>query len=267
MKLELVMADPAGNRTALVLTPVPPESRAGTARRLMALPELRAEQVGYCCPPRAGGMARLEMMGGEFCGNAARSFGLLLAAQRGLGRSTVPVEVSGCPQVLPVAADPGEGSAFSPMPLPLEITGLPVPGLGTLPAVLLEGIVHVVARGVPPSGEEFRWVRRAADSRWNWDALGVLFLGEDGFLAPAVAVRATGSTVFESSCASGSAALAAWLSRDRGDGVWDYRFPQPGGVISARAERTGGRLCSVTVGGPVSLEPPRTVEAGPFYET
>ena len=83
MKLELVMADPAGNRTALVLSPVPPEGRGPLAARLMALPELHAEQVGFVLPPSAGGLFRLEMMGGEFCGNAARSFGLYLAGSQG----------------------------------------------------------------------------------------------------------------------------------------------------------------------------------------
>jgi diaminopimelate epimerase len=262
MRLELVMADPAGNRTALVRTPVPGAAYAPLAQRLMALPELGAEQVGYCLPPSPGSAAlgRLEMMGGEFCGNAARSFALLLARESGPGRRRVPVEVSGCPRLLLAEADPEKGWAASPMPLPLAVEELEVPGLGRFPAVLLEGITHVMAVGVEPSEENFRRFRRAADARWTWEALGVMFFAGDGSMAPAVAVRATGSVVFESSCASGSTAAAVWSSRELRDGVRSFSFPQPGGVIAGEVEKKEGRVLRVTVEGPVSLEPPRWVE-------
>ena len=82
MELRLIMADPAGNRTAIVRTPVPAELRAETAAKIMKIQELRAEQVGFEAVPRLGGAGRLEMMGGEFCGNAARSFGFLCFSER-----------------------------------------------------------------------------------------------------------------------------------------------------------------------------------------
>lgn len=82
MDLEIMMADPAGNRTAIVRTPVPGELRARTAAKILAVSSLRAEQVGFETRPRMGGAGRLEMMGGEFCGNAARSYGYLLAAEQ-----------------------------------------------------------------------------------------------------------------------------------------------------------------------------------------
>ncbi len=262
MRLELVMADPAGNRTALVLTPVPRAEYAPLAGRIMAVRALGAEQVGYCLPPTpgAGSAGRLEMMGGEFCGNAARSFGLLLARGMGPGRRRVPVEVSGCPRLLEAEADPETGWAASPMPLPLAVQELEVPGLGRFPAVLLEGITHVIAQGVAPSEEAFRRIRRAAGLQWDWEALGAMFLGEGDFLTPAVAVRATGSVVFESSCASGSTAAAVWRCRELGDGVRQFRFSQPGGVIAGEVEKRDGRTVRVTIGGPVALEAPRWVE-------
>ena len=119
MKLELVMADPAGNRTALVLTQVPPQDRGPFAARLMELPELGAEQVGFVLPPPSGGLFRLEMMGGEFCGNAARSFGLYVA--RKLGRTgKLLVEVSGSGVPVPVEADPAHGWEAVPRDRPQQ---------------------------------------------------------------------------------------------------------------------------------------------------
>ena len=80
MELKIVMADPAGNRTAIVRTPVPQELRAETGAKILGIRELRAEQAGFETSPVGAGAGRLEMMGGEFCGNAARSYGYLLAS-------------------------------------------------------------------------------------------------------------------------------------------------------------------------------------------
>ena len=40
------------------------------------------------------------MMGGEFCGNAARSFGLMLAKRRGMAEGYLDISVSGMQQAL-----------------------------------------------------------------------------------------------------------------------------------------------------------------------
>lgn len=256
MKLELVMADPAGNRTALVRTPVAPSLRGEVAKMLLADKRLRAEQVGYRCPPHGDALGRLEMMGGEFCGNAARSFALLLAAEKGFsGKATVPIEVSGCSGILPAEVDLERMTASCPLPLPFSIEGLTVPGLGTIQAVRMEGITHVILQGVEAGEDVFRAVRQSAEKRWEWDALGGMFLDQDlHTLTPVVAVRMTGSTVFESSCASGSAAAAAWLSRKDGDGEREYRFAEPGGELAVKVVRQDGKLTGLTVGGKVELE-------------
>ena len=45
--LRIVMADPAGNRTAIVRTFVPTPLRARTAAEIMQIRSLHAEQVGF----------------------------------------------------------------------------------------------------------------------------------------------------------------------------------------------------------------------------
>ena len=66
--LRYALLNPSGNRTALVLDPVP---AAGRNRITAALMD-RCEQVGYLMPPSVPGvLGRLQMMGGEFCGNAS----------------------------------------------------------------------------------------------------------------------------------------------------------------------------------------------------
>ncbi|MCB5943064.1 hypothetical protein LJB68_16170, partial [bacterium 210820-DFI.6.52] len=53
---------------------------------------LKAEQVGFVKRPIMDGEARLEMMGGEFCGNALRSFGMIISKNRSIEKGNVKVE-------------------------------------------------------------------------------------------------------------------------------------------------------------------------------
>ena len=68
----VAVLDPAGNVTAIVCSDVPAAERARVAAQILRLPELGIEQVAFLTAPRSGGEIRLEMMGGEFCGNALR---------------------------------------------------------------------------------------------------------------------------------------------------------------------------------------------------
>jgi hypothetical protein len=74
LSFEIVIADPAKNITIFVHDRLDSKpERTEAAKLLLADPSLKAEQVGFVIPP-AGNQKywRLEMMGSEFCGNAAR---------------------------------------------------------------------------------------------------------------------------------------------------------------------------------------------------
>ena len=76
MKLNVLRADPAGNITLYVLDPIERERRAALAAELMRrLPDMKIDQVGFACSADADTDGRMEMMGGEFCGNATRAYG------------------------------------------------------------------------------------------------------------------------------------------------------------------------------------------------
>jgi diaminopimelate epimerase len=86
------------------------------------------------------------------------------------------------------------------------------------------------------------------------DGLGVMFYDEAArLMVPAVYVYGTDSLVFESSCGSGSAALAVWLSRELRDVERRYEVVQPGGTIEVRVGRRGGEITGISIGGPVGL--------------
>jgi diaminopimelate epimerase len=271
-ELEIVVADPAKNISVFVLSAV--ENRAETAKALLADPALKAEQVGFVIPP-AGyakakegggrpetpeGIWRLEMMGGEFCGNAARAFGLLVARKLGLsGELTLFIEISGARGPLPVRISTSAGTAEVDMPKPLQEYSLAYDGKD-LPVIVFEGITQLIAPDTPPSRETFFAVKKIVEQKCVEQqqpfpgALGLMFLDTaKNFMRPAVYVYATDSLVFESSCGSGSAALALWQSRSLRDGEARAAALQPGGLIDTRVKKSGGKVVSVSIGGRVSL--------------
>ena len=255
MKLKLCAADPAGNVTLLVETPVPKEQYHTVANRLLALPELGGEQVGFLTEPRMGGAIRLEMMGGEFCGNAARCAGYYHARKTGCGR-LVSVEISGCGDVLQVEVD--EDSAWAEMPIPMAVGPVEVAGL-PMTAVRFEGIVHLVASMAPLPRERVAELLPSLAMRFSAPAVGLMFLEGDG-MTPAVYVRETDSLFWENSCASGSAAVACAMTAWEPDGIFRQVLLQPGGTISTEVIRRNGCTVSLRIGGKVTVGAPKTVE-------
>ncbi|GHV41758.1 diaminopimelate epimerase [Spirochaetia bacterium] len=261
--VEIVIADPAKNITILVLDRIDSApARAEAARRLLADPSLKAEQVGFVIvPDGAHTKWRLEMMGGEFCGNAARSFGLFVARETGLkGRHTVMIEISGMQKSLPVHVDTEAGRAEVEIPRPLAQGSLNFEGR-SFPVFVFEGITHVIAPGLKPEPaaaerDTFFAIKALIEKgvQNHFDALGVMFYDtQNQFLRPAVYVAATDSLVFESSCGSGSAALACWKTAALRDGDGRCDVAQSGGIIEVRVSKHEGEISSITIGGPVGL--------------
>ena len=262
MKLRIIMADPAGNRTAIVRTPVPADQRAQIAAKILQIRELRAEQVGFETSPLMGGAGRLHMMGGEFCGNAARSYGYLLWKEKqeeqqkaqGNTAGNILIEISGSPHPLSVICDLAEGSSYAQMPMPKAIEYSPE----GYPLVVSEGITHMILEGTEPDQD---LIRHAVDTYGKkWDAFGMMFL-KGNRLIPVVYVAAAGSLVYESSCGSGSLAAAWYLEQKTAqDGMSSYSFREPGGTIRVDFRREKDGSISGHMGGALFLERETEIE-------
>ena len=274
-KLKITMADPAGNRTAFAEGEVPPELYAAVGAAILKEEDLNAEQAGFLLKPLRGAAGRMEMMGGEFCGNASRSFGLLLGRRNGMkAGECIPVEVSGSKDILEVLLE--EDGSWVSMPLPQAITELSLPeecgrdsgisssdgsGLLRFPAVVLEGITHVILEDVEPSETLAHAVLDKMAKETDVDAAGAIFI-KDGEMTPVVWVRATDSFIWESSCGSGSMGAAVYLSHGKEDGTYVYELHQPGGVIEASVTIENGKVIQCKMGGPVVISDEMTVEIG-----
>ncbi|MDR1971447.1 MAG: hypothetical protein LBQ46_05950 [Treponema sp.] len=269
MKLDIVRADPAGNITIFVLNRIDdPLLRVRAAKALLAEPSLGAEQVGFVVPPAGpGALWRLDMMGGEFCGNAARSFGLYAARELGLkGKLSIPVSVSGTDRPVTVTADVEAFWAEAEIPLPRGFDTLVHEGR-PYPVYFFEGITHVIAQDVNPGrdlvGNLLELAKKKIPERGGehaLDAFGVMFYEKRRcFIRPVVYVAAADSLVFESSCGSGTAALILALAGNLNDGEGRWEVSQPGGLIEGRVKKEAGEIKALSIGGPVALDSRRPV--------
>lgn len=253
----VAVLDPAGNVTAIVCSDVPAAERAHVAAQILRLPELGIEQVAFLTAPRSGGEIRLEMMGGEFCGNALRCAGFYQALRNGAqGKSCVFAEISGADGVQPVMADTAEGTASTVMPLPLSVQSA---GWADVQAarVTFAGITHFVIDCAQP---DETLVQRAIAAAPEASAVGAIFLDRaHGSIKPVVFVRETASCVAENSCASGSVAAAVVLTADFADGITEIGIGQPGGTLEVGVQRADGAVTGLSIGGAVRLTQTLTV--------
>ena len=262
MKLEYIVADPTGNITLLVTTP-PEGERARAAAYLMER-EPAAEQAGFLS--LADGGARLEMAGGEFCGNASLAAAAVYAQEKGLRageRLTLPVRVSGTPRPVTASIEALGGGSFSgtvdmPPPVSARMHTFTLGGAEySLPLVSFPGIAHVIAGGGMP-----RETAETAARKWcaelSAPALGLMLLDEkEKRMRPLVYVPGADTMFWESSCASGTAAVGAWLSA-RDGAPRSLGLAGPGGVLTIEADFAEKVL---RLGGHVRLGGRKTVEA------
>ena len=233
--LDFVKLSPAQNMTILVLSEVNQAEQPSTASNLMRSDRIGAEQVGFV---ELSDIAeyRLQMMGGEFCGNATASLAACLCATT--DRTDFNLEVSGAdsPVKCHVENRNGEYIVTVDMPLPLNVDEIMLPELSSenLTIVSFPGITHIIMENKP--SELTRSVFSKLCQRLNQIAIGVIVLNESKmFISPAIYVSDTDQIVYERGCGSGSAAVGAYLANKYGKSV-SVDVCQQGGTINVCAE-------------------------------
>lgn len=250
--------NPTGNITCLVLDPVSAEEEKAVTARLMAG---RCEQVAYLEPAtEPPARARIRLMGGEFCGNAAMAAACYLAREEGwqAGQAgVIPLQVSGAAGVLACRVerlgDAWEGTV--PMPGLLSVAEVEVDG-ERLTAVRLEGILHLIREAEAPleDGEAEKLLRGIA-LRGRDEAVGLLqWNPAQKWMRPLVYVRGSNTLVWETGCGSGSAAVGAREALRQGDGIHRVEIGQPGGIIRAEAAVEDAKITRLTISGRVIIE-------------
>ena len=240
MKINYVLMDPTGNMTVLVETPVPAASQPFCASRLMER-EPTAEQVGFVTPAAdEDSDTVLRMAGGEFCGNAAMSAAALFCLRRGrTDGGTVRVRVSGADEPVTVTLCPDGEGGFAcevQMPRPVRITEF-----AGRPLVELPGISHMIVTEPMTRDAAEQEVKRCCASL-GADALGLMLLDDAAQrLTPLVYVPGADTLYWENSCASGTAAVGAYLAAREGRAV-SRTLAEPAGALGVTAAPEGAPL-------------------------
>ena len=275
-KIDIQIADPSGNITIFVRTPVERRHYQQVAGQLLTDEDYGAEQVAFILSdsfssqnPSAGVIdGSMEMCGLEFCGNASRAFGLMLARDAGeTGQVTKRIRVSGCEEPLTVELDMETSRAKIRMPDPVSCK---VQGDRTV--VDLGGILHIIVEAPKTEGgstekqqtemeQIFGKIRSEVYRTMDPPALGVMFWDSaEKKLTPVVYVKEVETVYFEGSCGSGTSACAAAFSMGKPDGTYSWSIPQPAGIIDVTAEVKDGRAQAIYIDSQVKLGEIMTTE-------
>ena len=265
MHLQYTIMDPTENITLLVTTAVVRSLQPRVAALLLQ-EEPSAEQVGFLEWNDGAQQPRLQMMGGEFCGNATMSLGAWLCRQEPLWLThELLLDVSGTEEPVPCSVTPMPdcllGTVSMPLPDSIQHCDFTLDGSKfTLPTVCFPGICHIIA----PLGTVQRHQAEAALRQWAqalpYGAVGLLLFDEERMhFDPLVYVKGTGTFVWERGCGSGTAAIACYLSAQR-QADQCLSLKQPGGTIAAVTTWEDDRVKTLTISGTVKVGKSKTMD-------
>ena len=212
-KLDFIKVNPAGNITILIDNyDIYAKDIVSISENIMKETSLYAEQIGFI---RAN---HLQMMGGEFCGNASRSFASLLAFRDTdfKEQKNYFITCSGEKEVLSVDVrrdkDSNKFLAKIKMPSFLNMKEIEFEN-ETLIMIQFSGIHHFIYTGEKAQEKIIDFVRAYLDNK-DYSAFGLMFFNITKMeMLPYVYVKGFSEGVWENSCASGTTALGFYLKK------------------------------------------------------
>jgi diaminopimelate epimerase len=248
---------PGGNATAIVLDNVTTMDKKWLNKMILRNWQLRfpdLPEIEQCCyvtePVNQEAIARVEMFGGEFCVNAARSVVKLLAKPRGTGL----IEVSGAQQPLQFALNKKEVTLYTPG-LKMRYPMISIPE-GVL--VYLEGIVQlvVVDEITPPNLHEIL-EKLLKDKRYNLASekcVGVSFYNPTTGRADfCVWVREVETIFDETACGSGTCAIGIVQAAAARTSVTLPVIQPSGETITAKVKYINDEIKNISISGGVKI--------------
>ena len=247
-------ANPCGNITGFVVAPVYPGYRKAYTDCIMEQIDKDVEQVGFISPAYEGAPLRMDMMGGEFCANATRAYGLYSASFYDTdGLVDIEVYVSGHEGTTDVIADVKNQKAYVALDAPIGRENLTIDGKDCT-LIKLPGISHLVVE----AEEDKEFVNKALEvlkKDHKDEAYGVLFFDKEKLeMIPYVYVEGSETLFREGSCGSGTIAVVNYLEDDIAKLDEDYKISikNPAGELEVFVYEfeDGKKFC---VGGKVEL--------------
>lgn len=239
MEVEFIKMSPSQNMTVLITSHAAPKEYADIGNALMNYEYVHAEQAGFIVDPLTNkALIRLEMSGGEFCGNAVLAAAAYCTYKEISTTSRFAIESSGSKDPLEcevVTKSPILYKAKAEMPkaqsiYKAEITLEEKKLQGTV--VQFQGMTHFLINTWPVK-EEFPKILHALKENIQDKAIGIIpyrHMEELTYeIRPFVYVTETDNMFFERSCGSGTLALGIYLAELLRQN--SFHIQQPGGTI------------------------------------
>ncbi|MEA3422565.1 MAG: diaminopimelate epimerase [Bacillota bacterium] len=267
MKLNFIKVNPSENMTVFIMDPVPRDKHVEISNKIMNYNNIHAEQVGFVEKGTNNGQIRLQMMGGEFCGNASRALASILVLKKhssvdhSNNKAIVPLEVSGTEDIhhLEVIPTESETTFISSIEMPLHsnIEDICInynDYVYKASLITFSGIMHIIVDDENIASKHDFFINAINTLEYlDYDALGIMFLNEEkSFITPLVYVKATDSIVWERSCGSGTAAVGIFLSYKNKKNI-DAVITQPGGELKIITKWENNAVTEATLSGIVSI--------------
>lgn len=265
IKLHFIKVNPVENMTIFILDPVPRNEQMKVAKKLLDYNNIYGEQVGFI--EREDSYVRLQMMGGEFCGNATRSLAAWMVyneypnIERMDEGYKVRIKASGVEGIIECIVLPSNKKnrfwSTVHMPLPLAIEEYPIEYKDSLIKTLkvdFPGITHFIVdvNKIEDKNIFYNRVKEEMD-KVDHEAFGVMYYDYGkNFLTPLVYVKATDSLYWERSCASGTSALGAALAHEKKFSLRE-NVSQPGGNLEVIVDWGNSRLSDIRLKGLVDI--------------
>lgn len=263
---------PGGNDTFIIMNGSFEREHYPRLNKMVLDQHPKFEQGAVLEGPSRGGVLRMQMTGGEFCGNATRSAAALVAETFTRGKEldavanydaireecdtlSFPLEVSGTDNLVSATATPTEYGWDVEIELPRMAqrnVAYDVPimfGADTIPCtvVTLEGISHVL---IPESEMAFdnnqaKLQMMVADviTQLKWadmGAFGLIWVKHDDeqvAIEPVVFVKSNQTCIYESACGSGTIAVALATAQEGQSTSTSVRQPS-GAVLKATIDQS-----------------------------
>lgn len=247
-------ANPCGNITGFVVAPVYPGYRKAYTKCIIDQIDKDVEQVGFISPAYEGAPLRMDMMGGEFCANATRAYGLYSAGFYDTdGLVDIEVYVSGHEGTTDVIADVKNQKAYVALDAALDKKDVEIAGK-KLKLIELPGISHLIVE----EKEDKEFVDEALKilkENYMAEAYGIIFFDKEKLeIVPYVYVEGSDTLVREGSCGSATVAVINYIEDDINSLDEEYKISikNPAGELEVFVYEfeDGKKLC---VGGKVEL--------------
>lgn len=245
-KLDFIKVNPAGNITIFIdKLKINEENILAISELLMKETSLHAEQVGFIKENY------LQMMGGEFCGNASRAFASLLAFrdENFKEQKKYSINCSGVTEKLDVDVRRGSEEnkflAKIKMPKFLNMNKIKFEN-EILILVEFSGIHHFIYEGKEDKKKVINFARNYLEDK-KYSALGLMFFNKEKMeMLPYVYVKGFSDGVWENSCASGTTALGFYLKKYRE--IEKAKIIQPNGWLEFSFDKE-----DIYIDGPVEI--------------